>query len=166
MKSGASPPLSRRLESDATSVRNGPAWAAGLAPFADALKQPLQASAMDQMPPTAPSWFARHDVLKENLSPLHHAPSYSHHLIPEGQPSGGVPLVGVGAAPAGGVTIHSREALGHRRKPPPAAASFTKSDADCASLSVWGYYGPCARSSLDRSFASRLRPMPDGATTR
>ncbi len=49
-----------------------------------------------------------------SLSPLHHAPSYSHHLIPEGQPSGGVPLVGVGAAPAGGVTIHSREASGHR----------------------------------------------------
>ena len=25
----------------------------------------------------------------------------------------------------------------------------------------WGYYGPCARSSLERSVASRLRPMPD-----
>jgi len=49
---------------------------------------------------------------------------------------------GMGAAPAAGFAPRSREASGHRRKPPPAAASFPQSDADCASLSAWGTTTP------------------------
>jgi len=48
----------------------------------------------------------------ENLSPVFAARLSSLDLIPEGQPSGGVPMAGGGSAPAGGVTIHSREASG------------------------------------------------------
>ena len=38
----------------------------------------------------------------------------SAHLIPEGQPSGGMSCGGMGSAPAAGVTNQSREASGHR----------------------------------------------------
>ena len=52
------------------------------------------------------------DISAHNLSPLPMQHLSRRDLIPEGQPSGGVPLVGMRAAPAGGVTIHSREASG------------------------------------------------------
>jgi hypothetical protein len=84
--------------------------------------------------------------LRTNLSPPSPHPPYSPRPSPK---RGGHPEVcqwlGDGSAPAGGVTIHSREASGHR---------------------PGGTTAPVRGARWNGRIASRLRPMPDGATTR
>jgi len=65
--------------------------------------------------PLGEAFFAYNRCRLDNFNPRPRKPRLSSaYLIPEGQPSGGVPLVGMGAAPAAGITSQTREASGHR----------------------------------------------------
>lgn len=53
-------------------------------------------------------------IVSASYPRLPHPHPYSPHLIPEGRPSGGMPWVGMGAAPAASLARWTREASGHR----------------------------------------------------